>query len=159
MENQYSGVEVVEMGVVIEQNGRDFYNALSERSENKAAQLAFEYLAQEEEKHIRYFENILNQVQKSLDTEGSDSELYSYLTALASEHVFSEKNTGQEMARKVDNATDAINMGIRFEKESIQLFEKMREIVPDESKPIVQTLIEEEERHLQKLLDLKETVK
>ncbi len=159
MTNPYSEVEIVELGIVIEQNGRDFYNNLISLSEDKNVQLAFEYLAKEEEKHIQYFQKMLRLVQDFMEKEGNSTELYSHMRSLADEHVFSKENTGKAMAEGIHSATEAIDMGIRFEKESIQLYEEMRKIVPEAGQKVVNSLIEEEQRHLNKLKDLKATVK
>ena len=60
MANIFSGSEIVQIGIQIEKNGRDFYNALEKQSTNKKGKEIFHYLAGEEEKHIKVFEEILS---------------------------------------------------------------------------------------------------
>ena len=48
MSNIFAASEVVEIGIQIEKNGRDFYNTLKERSKNQKAAEIFSYLAGEE---------------------------------------------------------------------------------------------------------------
>ena len=50
MGNIFAGSEIVEMGIQIEKNGRDFYCALTEKSKDKKAKEIFAYLAEQEEK-------------------------------------------------------------------------------------------------------------
>ena len=64
MGNVFSGSEIAEMGIQIEKNGKDFYNTLGTQSKDQKAKKVFEYLAQEEEKHIATFQRILDAVQK-----------------------------------------------------------------------------------------------
>ena len=52
MEKAFSQSEVVELGIQIEKNGRDFYNELVARSESAEAKEIYKFLAGEEEKHI-----------------------------------------------------------------------------------------------------------
>lgn len=49
MGNIFAGSEIVEMGIQIEKNGKDFYDILEKQSKNPAAQKLFKYLAGEEE--------------------------------------------------------------------------------------------------------------
>ncbi len=159
MVNRFSGREIVEIGVIIEQNGRDFYRELVSWSDDNALKIAFEYLAKEEEKHINYFLRILDKIKEGAGKEGVSEEFFSHISQLASQHVFTQRNKGKEMAKGVASSIEAIDMGIRFEKESIDLFEGMRKLVPTEDVVIVNTLLEEEEQHLKKLIDLKSTLK
>ena len=62
MGNIFAGSEIVELGIQIEKNGRDFYNTLVKQSENSEARDIFGYLAGEEEKHIAVFQEILDSV-------------------------------------------------------------------------------------------------
>ena len=59
MANIFSGSEIVQIGIQIEKNGRDFYNALEKQSTSNKSKEIFRYLAGEEEKHIKVFEEIL----------------------------------------------------------------------------------------------------
>lgn len=64
MGNIFAASEIVELGIQIEKNGRDFYNALVQQTKNKKAADIFKYLAGEEEKHILVFQGILEKSEK-----------------------------------------------------------------------------------------------
>jgi len=154
MENNYCGAEVVQIGINIEKNGRDFYNTLISSTENNLAKIAFEYLAGEEEKHITFFTELLSKIENYAPEEAYGEEFFYYLDLLAREHVFTEENKGKEIAEKIKTPLEAIEMGIRFEKDSIALFEAIKNIIPPESRKLLDLLIAEEQKHLKKLLDL-----
>jgi len=155
MGNIFAGSEVVEIGIQIEKNGRDFYNTLTKQSKNQKAAELFKYLAQEEEKHIKAFEGILDKTQKYEPLGLDADEYYAYMNALASEYVFTQKNKGEEIAKKIKSDKEAIDMGIGFEKDSIVFYEGINRVVPDYDQKIVNELIVQEGLHLKLLLELK----
>ena len=119
MSNIFAGSEIVEIGIQIEKNGRDFYNTLVGQSKNQKAKDIFKYLADEEEKHITAFQKILDSVHKYEPAESYPEEYFTYMNALAREHVFTQENKGGEIAKNIKSDKEAIESGIGFEKDSI----------------------------------------
>jgi rubrerythrin len=155
MGNIFAGSEIVEIGIQIEKNGRDFYNTLTGQSKNSAASDIFKYLAGEEEKHIAVFQGILSKTEK-YEPQGLDADqYYAYMNALASGYVFTQKDKGQEVAKKIKSDKEAVDMGIGFEKDSIIFYEGIKKAVPDYDQKIVDGLIAQEQGHLMQLMDLK----
>lgn len=158
MGNIFAGSEIVEIGIQIEKNGRDFYNTLVRQSKNPAASGIFKYLAGEEEKHIAIFQNILSKTDK-YEPQGLDADQYfAYMNALASEYVFTRKDKGEEIARKIKSDREAVDVGIGFEKDSIIFYEGMKKTVPGYDLKPVDELIAQEQNHLTQLIDLKSRV-
>ncbi len=155
MGNIFAGSEIVELGIQIEKNGRDFYNTLAKKSRNQKAAQIFQYLSGEEEKHAEVFKNILNKAEK-YEPSGLDAdEYFAYMNALASEYVFTKENKGEEIAKTIKNDKDAVNMGIGFEKDSIIFYEGMKKTVPEYDTRIIGELITQEQGHLKQLSELK----
>lgn len=158
MGNIFAGSEIVELGIQIEKNGRDFYNTLTKKSKNQKAIEIFQYLAGEEEKHIKVFQDILDRTEK-YEPSGLDAdEYFAYMNALASEYVFTQKDKGEEIAKTIKNDKEAVNMGIGFEKDSIIFYEGMKKAVPEYGLKIINELIMQEQSHLKKLSDLRKTL-
>jgi len=155
MGNIFAASEVVELGVLIEKNGRDFYSSLAASSNQEKIREAFKFLAKEEEKHIKIFEGILAGVSQYQPQEAYQGEYLAYMKTLADEHVFTQQGRGKEIAGKIKSDREAIEMAIGFEKDSIVFYEGMRKIVPQEDERIVGELIHQEETHLALLLGLK----
>ncbi len=126
MGNIFAGSEIVELGIQIEKNGRDFYNTLTAQSKNPKAADIFKYLAGEEEKHIAVFQKILDKVEKYEPAESYPGEYFAYMNALASEYIFTKENKGKEIAKKTTSDKQAIDLGIGFEKDSIVFYEGMK---------------------------------
>jgi len=158
MVNIFAGSEIVELGIQIEKNGRDFYNALVKLSKNQRAKETFKYLAGEEEKHIAVFRKILDSVHKYEPPESYPGEYFAYMNALASEYVFTQEHKGDETAKRTKSDKEAINLGIGFEKDSILFYEGMKKVVPPYDHKIVDELIIQEQDHLRQLSDLKKSL-
>lgn len=155
MVNIFSGSEIVEMGIKIEKNGRDFYRELIKFSKNKNAQEVFGLLAREEESHIKTFENMLSTVKKYEPSEAYPGEYFAYIKSLASEYIFTKENKGSEAAKNIKDDLEAIQLGIGFEKDSILFYSEMKKFVLKGEQKIVDRLLEEEKVHLRKLNELK----
>ena len=156
MGNVFSGSEVVEMGIQIETNGRDFYNEVVIRSKDPKAKEIFQFLSAEEEKHITAFRNILDSIQKYEPRESYPGEYFAYMNALVSNYVFTKENAGAEIGKKTKSDMEAIDLGIKFEKDSIIFYEGMKEVVLKGEHEILDGLIKQEQDHLRKLVELKE---
>ena len=158
MGNIFAGSEILEIGIQIERNGKDFYETLSAQAKDAKSKDLFNFLAAEETKHISKFQDILAQVEK-YEPQGLDAdEYYAYMNALASESVFTQKDKGKELAKKVKNSKEAIGIGITAEKDSIVFYEGMKKVVPQNEHNVIDEVIAEEQGHLKKLLNLKSTL-
>jgi len=156
MGNIFAGSEIAELGIQIEKNGRDFYNALAAaQAKNPKFKEIFQYLAGEEAKHILAFQKILDSVQKYEPAEAYPGEYFAYMQALASGSVFTQENKGKEIARTIKDDRQAIDIGIKAEKDSIVFYEGMKKVVPGYDLKIIDEVIAQEQGHLKRLLDLK----
>lgn len=155
MGNLFSAGEVVEIGIQIEKNGKDFYDGVTRLSKNPKAREIFTFLAAEEEKHIKTFENLLSQVKRYEPSEAYPGEYFSYLKALSEGYVFTKVNKGAEIAKKIKDEGEAIASGIGFEKDSILFYHEMKRFVLGGEQKVMDKLIEEEQEHLRKLTEIK----
>jgi rubrerythrin len=159
MAGVFSLSEIVELGIQIEINGRDFYRAVLERPLDQKARDIFGLLGKEEERHIADFQKILDSVAAYEPRESYPEEYFAYMNALASEHVFTQKDKGREIAGKIKADREAVELGIGFEKDSILFYEEMKRMVSKKEQKTVQMLIEAEKGHLRKLSELKAGLK
>ncbi|MDD2688713.1 MAG: ferritin family protein [Candidatus Omnitrophica bacterium] len=159
MGNIFAGSEIVEIGIQIEKNGRDFYNTLVKKSENKEAVNIFKFLSSEEEKHIKVFQDILKGAQNYEPAESYPGEYFAYMNALASEYVFTQKDKGEQIAKAITTDKEAIEFGIKFEKDSIIFYEGMKKAIPEYDLKVVGQLITQEQGHLKMLIDLKQLIR
>ena len=151
----YAGSEVVELGVQIEKNGYDFYKTLVEQSKSEKAISVFKYLAEQERNHILDFKKILNSVQQYEPSESYPDEYFVYMNALAGDHVFTKENKGKEIAQTMTDDKQALDIALKFEKDSITFYEGMNKIVSENDAQLIDKLIREEQKHVIDLTELK----
>ena len=151
----FAAHEIVEIAVQIEINGRDFYNTLSGKTKDKTTKEIFEHLAEEEEKHMQKFREILEKFHKYEPKESYPQEYFSYLNSLASDVIFTQKDKGSELAKKMKTRHEAVDFGVKAEKDSILFYEGIKKVTPQSEHPIVNEVITEEQNHLTQLIDLR----
>lgn len=158
MGNIFSGSEIVEIGIQIEKNGKDFYNTAAARSKHASSKELFEFLAGEEERHITTFKKILDGLQKYEPPEAYPDEYFAYMNTLASEYVFTQKDKGSEIAKSLKTDKEVVDKGIDFEKDSIIFYEGIKKAVPEYDIKIIDELISQEQVHLQKLTEIRNKI-
>jgi len=159
MKNVFTVSEVVEIGIQIERNGKDFYNAAAKKSKNQIARDTFAYLEGEEEQHIVVFNGIRERIQDYKPEEAYTGEYFSYMNALASEHVFLKDNINELIAKEIESDIQVIDVGIKAEKDSILFYESMKKMVPQGDHAVIDVLIAQEQNHLRRLHDMKSIIK
>ena len=156
MGNIFSGSEIVEIAIQIEKNGKDFYREVSNCSQNENSKKVFDYLMEAEDEHIEAFTKLLSSVQNYEPAEAYPGEYFSYMKALADDHIFTKPGTGCDIGKKVSSDTEAIDMGIGFEEASIKFYEEMKKAVPEKDHAMLDALIKTEKKHLNELGELKQ---
>ncbi len=155
MANVFEGSEVVELAIQIEKNGKEFYDILTAKSKIEKAKDVFKFLSGEEEKHVVIFTKILENVHRYEPQESYPGEYLAYMNTLAADYVFTRKNTGREIAKKIKSDKEAVDVGIGHEKDSILFYEGMKKVVPEDEAKVVEEVILQEQSHLKQLMDLK----
>ena len=155
MLERFSGSEIITLGIEIEKNGRDFYQTLAGQLRSSSVKEVLKFLADEEEKHINVFKKILAEADKFGEPALLSDEYLGYMSSLADNYVFTQKDKGREIAQAIATDEKAIDMGMGFEKDSILFYEGMKKTVAESQAKIVDELIREEQKHFRKLVDLK----
>jgi len=142
----YSGNEIVEISISIEENGYAFYTEAAKNVEEQEMKNLFLDLASKEISHIGAFQKIgeVFKDQYIIDAP-EDAELY--IQNLADKHIFKNKNAGIEKAKGLKNADEILRIALQFELESIDFYSSMLDRVSGNAKRIIQNIIEEEKEH------------
>jgi rubrerythrin len=151
----FSGSELVNIAIGIEKSGLAFYQSLVKKEKDVMARGAYKYLAEMEEKHIKTFQSMLDQVGEYKPPEIYTEEYALYLKALVDGAVFTDDKVAREMAEKVASSAEAIQIALGAEKDSILYYSEMRNLVRERDREVVDRIIEEEKSHLRQLSDLK----
>lgn len=156
MVNIFSASEIVQLGTQIEKNGRDFYLAVADRSSSDEVKGIFQHLADEEKKHIKVWEDTFSSLEEKYEPpQAYSDEYFAYLRALSEEYVFTRQKKGEEVARKIKDEIEAVEVGIGAEKDSILFYNEMKKFVLKNAHDTIDELIEQEQKHLTDLSRLK----
>jgi rubrerythrin len=157
MEKRFSACELIEMGVRIEENGRDFYLALCGMAPTPEVESAFRDLAQAEEDHIKFFRGLSGQSCQFEPIDVFPEEYFAYIRALADQYIFTRSDSGRETAENTQTYGKAIDLGIKLEKDSILFYQEMGKILTEKDRAVLDKVIDEERSHLSRLVEMKKT--
>ena len=154
----FSGSELLEVALGVENNGAAFYKALAGKTKNKDAKAIYDYLAGEEKKHLNTFQSMLDSVGKYQPPESYPGEYMLYLKSLVDNTVFTDLAAAQQKAEKTSSEIDALDIGMQAEKDSILFYAEMQNFVGRADRKVVNKIIDEEKSHLRRLSELKQVV-
>ena len=153
----FSGSELADIAIGIERNGASFYDSLAKSAGKEIAKGVYEYLADEERKHIDIFQSMLASLTDYRPPETYTEEYDLYLKALVNSAVFSDDQVARDMAQKVGSDAEATQIALGAEKDSILFYSEMLDLVRQPEREVVNNIIEEERSHLRQLSALKKS--
>ncbi len=152
----FSGQEILEMAVRIEENGLKFYTTAGAAAESAELKELFDVLAGEEKTHIKVFGDLKDDTGRN-PQEGFDPYLEEgtlYLKAIADTEVFTDPERGANLAKQVTSEKDAIRVAIDMEKDSLLFYYELQKMIKEKDRPILEHLIDQEKDHVRKLNDI-----
>jgi len=151
----FSGSELINIAIGIEQRGIAFYDIMAKSTENAGVRDIFQYLTDMERTHIDIFEDMLGEPDKYHIPETYAEEYSTYLQALVDNAVFTDDAITSEMATRASNDIEALELAIGAEKDSILFYYGFKEILPQQAQSTVGKIINEEKSHLREISELK----
>lgn len=153
LKQKYSINELVEFAVQIEKDGNAFYKEQVLKSKNPEAKKIFEYLADQENQHMQKYQNLLEQIDQTVNVGSTYSDdYYNYLQAIVQNVVFNKEEP------QVADDIEVVDYAIGKEKDSILFYREMLAFVSEKYAGIIQSIIEEEQYHIVQLLNIKEVI-
>ncbi len=152
----FSVREVLEIAIRIERNGIAFYTDACNTSKSERLQKLFSFLLEEEEKHAQCFEDMENELHDEVVPTILDpysEEEAAYLKAMADARIFSNSDDPGRRAKSPQTENGLLKAAIQMEKDSILFYYEMQKAVREKDKASVESLIDEEKKHLLKLQD------
>jgi rubrerythrin len=150
--------DIVEMGIQIEKNGKEYYAEVMGCAKSEKTKDIFRFLGNEEEKHINYFENLLASLEKEEMAESYPGEYHEYIEHLSGLHIFTKKGAGKTTACKMKSDKEALETAAGLEKDTILFYHEMKTFISGKDKEVIEKIIQEEQKHLSKLLGFLKTI-
>jgi rubrerythrin len=143
----YSGLEIIEIAIRIEENGREFYTAAAEMiPENNDVKGLFYDLAEKELTHIAIFQKLAEKFEAE-KFEFNKEEASDYIGHLAETHIFGKKDAGAELAKTISTPKQALGIAYKFENDSVLFYEELLKRTETDAKKVILQIIAEEKEH------------
>ena len=146
--------EIAQISMKIEENGMAFYKAIAAGAKEKEAKELFNFMAGEEAEHYQTFKALSDKL-KGCDMPTLDKDQEEFMRQLANNNVFAVECDVDKYAKSVKSTEEAINLSLGFEMDSVMFYLQFMKMVPDKVQPEIDAIIEEEQKHYQKLLAIK----
>jgi rubrerythrin len=141
--------DLLEIAIRVERCVLDFYKRMRDHIVHKHGREIFDSLATEEGRHIVVLRRLLEQSDE--DEYGASTKGYTRsLDGLVS-HAMRAFNKAEELTTTED-AVEALGIGVELEVESIFYVTELIEVLGEECKDILVSILNDEESHLSKLI-------
>ena len=157
----------MELAIQIEKNGKEYFAAMAERSDNPKVKQIFNFLVREEQSHLEIFVKVRDRLAEKqseefvIADEYNTPEMSAYLNAMSDGRVFPNLVSHDELAHEIRDDEQAIYHAIGFEKDTVLFFSDILGILgpDDENRALIEELIRQEKIHIAKLHTLLSSLK
>ena len=150
--------ELVRVAVEDERTGGVFYAAAAERAKDPNLKATFADMADQERYHQARFEKMLAELGEIKPPERYSGEYASYLGALTRDRAFPDEAGARAMAEACENDVAFLDVALGFERNTLNLINEMRLLVPAGGKAVVDDITCEEQAHVVSLLEAREAL-
>jgi rubrerythrin len=151
----FNALEVFQIAISIEENGRVFYEKAQAVVDDAEVKELFKDLGLQEVEHRKKFETLKAQLPAPAAEPtvwDPDNEAERYLKMMADEHIFGPGSDPGAMVGNIQNASDALKAAMGFEKDSIIFFLTMKDATDElKGREYIDQLVKEEQEHLRRL--------
>ncbi len=148
----FNADEILGIAEQIERNGAKFYRQAAQGFSDVGVQEKLHRLAAMEEKHERTFHSLREDLSGGEGVVGGfdpTGEAAMYLQAIADGQVFDLRRDPSERLKGKESVEDVLQMAIGLERDSIVLYQGIRDLVaPGLNREKVEAIIKEEMGHL-----------
>ena len=146
--------EIFQFAIRLEENGERFYRYAVGIIEDDNTKKMFGYLADEEIKHKKIFENLLSRMEEYEPLESYPGEYWAYLRSYADKIIFTNEAFDKEIS-EIKDTSSALHFGIQRELDSLLYFHEMKRFVPESQRKLIDKIIDEERNHFLQLSKLR----
>jgi rubrerythrin len=153
----FKASEIMQVAIRIEENGEKLYRHAKTLTDEPKIKDLFGFLAGEEIKHKKTFEEMVSKLESYEPPETYPGEYFAYLRAYADSLVFSPEEVAEELEELYD-VDEAVEFAMEREIESILYYIEAKSLVPKSQADALDKIIAEERRHYLKLVDVKKSL-
>ncbi|MGB2601322.1 MAG: ferritin family protein [Candidatus Omnitrophota bacterium] len=158
MKEIYTSKDILQMAVQAKERGKELYLVLARNSENYHVSKLFTEFAKDEQRHKLELEKWLDYVRGDKREEAYPGERSLYLKALVDDNAFKCDAATKQALEKTISEEEALQAGITFEKDFMLFLHDLKQHVTTGGESTIDSLIEDEVRHLKEMFHLKEKI-
>ncbi|MCK5451749.1 MAG: hypothetical protein KAI70_08285 [Candidatus Omnitrophica bacterium] len=158
MDTQYSSKDIIKMVIQAKTKGVDLYLTLARNSENYHVSNLFAELAKDGQRHKIQMEKWINSLDDVTREEAYPGEAALYLKALVDAGTFNCDAATKKALEMTVSEEEALQAGITFEKDFMLYLHDLKKHVNDEAKESIDSIIEDEIKHLNDFFKIKEKI-
>ena len=147
----FSASEIVDIARQVERCGEAFYEHAARKVKNPRVAALFRHLQGEEVAHAGVFEKLLSRLALGPAEWRKDDDYVGYMRALADKRVFPNPDAAAEAVAALRDERAAIDLALRFEKDTILFLQGLRRMVQPEDASTLDDMVAEEETHVARL--------
>jgi rubrerythrin len=149
----FSAREIAEAAVEKEKKRRGFYATVSELSTNEGMKELFQFLTEEEDKHVAAFAQIRDNLPEDAHSEEYTADMQAYMDSVVDDRLYSTMDS-KEFVRQAITTRNVFRLAIGFEKDAILYFREFLPYLTEAERKVVSELIEQEKGHIRKLAEM-----
>lgn len=148
---KWNGTNLLKTIAENEKSATNLYRAIAK--EARIGEKFFEQLADDEERHERIYNSLLERFQKNIEIEIDESDAEYVDLLIDSNTLFDEELI--EKARKVYTKSQIFDIAERAERDAVMFVTELQRLYPDMAIEEVNIILNEEKKHLKKVLERK----
>ena len=154
MPELFKAAEIVEMAIQEERNGVAYYEAFAEKTSDPEVKDFAKRMADEERRHEQEFTQLRDQLGAYVAPETYAGEYTAYVQALVTNRILPDEQAALDSVNQAESDREVVSTALRFEKETLLFFSEMKQFVPARHGEVIDTLIDEERKHIADLSQL-----
>jgi rubrerythrin len=148
--------EILGYAVRIERQGEQFYRQWADNTEDQHQKKLFNFLADEEKNHEKTFMRLLEELKAAgFKPQGTVDKAYLEHLEMYAREFFQPEPLAREM-KEVTDISSALQFALQQEAFSVLFYTDLKGYVPREHVELMQQVIEEEQKHIDKLEALRD---
>jgi rubrerythrin len=146
-----TGDEIIEIAIRLEKRGEAFYIEAAQSATTASVKALFEDLAEQESHHCRAFQQMGRAVVELALSPDQWDQFQAYAGALLQQSLFGTPEGALSRAAEAMDEGEALQAALDFEKETLLFFYELRDAVRGPAQQVVEGIVQEEKRHIQRL--------
>lgn len=150
----FTASDVLKFAVRVEEDGELFYHKAATFAESEEVRRLFNKLADEEIRHRRIFQNMLDEIGEYGPPESYAGEYMAYLRDFIDNRAVFTREV-KEQAGGISDTLAALDFAMQRELDSVMYYQEVKQFVPQKHFAFIDSVIEEERKHFAVLAEIK----